>query len=69
MLSNIEAERARHNLTRQGLSEFLGITTKTYAKYINGDSSIPSKLLIKMADAFGCTVDYLLGLPERKKDA
>lgn len=69
MLVNIEAERARRNMSRQQLADFLGVSIKTYTKYINGESSIPSKLLIKMAGEFGCTVDYLLGLAEYKRNA
>lgn len=61
MLSNIEAERGRLQLTKEALSQRLGITSKTYNKYIKG-TPIPSDVLMNMADLFDCRVDYLLGL-------
>lgn len=61
MRKNIEAERGRMQLTKTILSEELGITTKTYNNYIHG-APIPSDILEKMADMFGCTTDYLLGI-------
>jgi len=66
MLLNLEAERVRRNMSRHDVAGLLGISYKTYVKYINEESSIPSKLLVKLSDAFDCTVDYLLSLSERK---
>lgn len=60
MLKNIEAERSRNLLTKAVLSDKLGITQNTYNRYLNGDS-IPSHILIKMSELFGCSIDYLLG--------
>lgn len=59
---NIEAERARFQFTKEELSSRLGITSKTYLKYIRGDTPIPSDVLLGMAKLFCCTTDYLLGL-------
>jgi len=58
---NIEAERARKQLTKEALSTALGISSKTYGKYIRGETPIPSDVLISMADLFQCSADYLLG--------
>lgn len=61
MLTNIEAERARLQLTKEEISKKLGITSKTYLAYIRG-KPIPSNVLINLSRMFGCSVDYLLGL-------
>ena len=61
MRLNIEAERARAQLTKTELAKALGITPKTYSSYVRGDSSVPSDKLVEMADMFGCSIDYLLG--------
>lgn len=58
---NIEAERARKQLTKEALSSTLGITSKTYMKYIRGETPIPSDTLLDMANLFQCSTDYLLG--------
>ena len=57
---NIDAERARKNLTNEGLAMELGVSRKTLYNWISS-GSIPQSALEKMADVFGCTVDYLLG--------
>lgn len=59
---NIEAERGRLQLTKEELSRRLHITSKTYLSYVRGDTAIPSDTLLKMADLFHCTTDYLLGV-------
>lgn len=51
MRMNIEAERARAGMTKNELSEKLGISQKTYVKYVNG-SPISSDVLEKMAVLF-----------------
>lgn len=59
---NIEAERARLQLTKEEISARLGVTSKTYTNYVRGETPIPSDVLIKMATLFRCKTDYLLGL-------
>lgn len=59
---NIEAERVRKQMTKEELSSQLGIAARTYSNYIKGNTPIPSDVLLKMADLFHCTTDYLLGL-------
>ena len=62
-MNNIEAERGRHNLSKEAISRKLGVTSKTYRGYIGG-SDIPSNILLEMSSLFNCSVDYLLGLTE-----
>ena len=57
---NIDAERARHGMSTDDLSQRLGISRKTLYNWIS-NGSIPATALVQMADIFGCTVDYLLG--------
>lgn len=68
MRNNIEAERGRLQLTKEKISEELGISSKTYLSYVRG-APIPSTILIKMSKIFDCTVDYLLGLTTEDKPA
>lgn len=67
MLNNIEAERARANMTKTELSKYLGISLPTYAAYLNETRSVPSGMLVAMAEKFNCSVDYLLGRKERNE--
>lgn len=57
---NIEAERARYGISNDSLADNLGVSRKTLFNWME-KGSIPSSALIKMADMFSCTIDYLLG--------
>ena len=62
---NLEAERGRKQLTKEGISRELGITSRTYWNYVTG-GPIPSDKLVQMARMFGCSTDYLLGLTDSR---
>ena len=63
---NIEAERARKNLSQEEFSKKLGMTRRTYyEKQLKEDFS--STVLIKMSKLFDCSIDYLLGLTRDPK--
>lgn len=57
---NIDAERARKGLTTGEMAEKMGVSRKTVYNWIN-NGRIPQSALEKMADLFGCSIDYLLG--------
>lgn len=61
MYPNIEAERARKGLTKEELATILGVDRKTLRKWVNV-GNIPMEKLNQMANFFGCTTDYLLGI-------
>ena len=60
MLSSIEAERARNRLTKEELSNKLGISVKTYYNWVYEETDVPSSALIAMSKMFGKRIDYLL---------
>lgn len=66
MFPNIEAERVRRSLTKQQLSEKLGISARTYANWMNGKTEIPASALKKMVEMWQTSADYLLGIPQAR---
>ncbi len=56
--------RKQKKLSRQNLADKLEISVHTYIKYENESVKPPYEMLIKIADFYGVTTDYLLG---RKK--
>ncbi len=70
MRKNIEAERGRLGKTKSEMSKALGVTLKTYNGYIE-DKTIPSRVLVRLAELTGRSTDYLLGLktPAEEKGA
>ncbi len=71
MRVNIEAERARLQMTKSAMCKALGVTLKTYNSYIYGNP-IPSTVLEQLNAMTGKTIDYLLGIETNqsaRKDA
>ena len=48
------------------LAKLLGMSQTGYSKYETGENDIPTQILIKLADFYNTTVDYLLGRTEEK---
>lgn len=57
---NIEAERSRNGMSQNDIAEFLGIERKTYYNWLT-KGNIPAPVVMKLADTFQCSMDYLLG--------
>ena len=68
MRANIEAERGRKRIPKYKLSRMLGISQETYNRYINGENSIPSDVLVNVRNIFGCSIDYLLGVIDERQE-
>lgn len=57
--------RNSKKLKQTDLAEFLDIDRTTYSKYETGDNATPLDILIKLADYYDVTLDYLVGRTER----
>jgi len=53
--------RNKKGWTQESISRRLKIKRSTYAKYETGENQPDQNTLIKLADLFGITTDYLLG--------
>lgn len=60
-LRNLREDR---DLSQRQIAEFLGMSQTGYSKYETGENDIPTQVLIKLADFYGTTTDYLLGRTE-----
>ena len=69
MRANIEAERGRKRIPKYKLSRMLGISQETYNRYINGENSIPSDVLVNMRNIFGCSIVCSVSLTNDRKSA
>lgn len=57
---NIEAERVRHNLSQEDLTQKIDVTRKTYYNWLCS-GEIPVSALVNLAELYDCSIDYLLG--------
>lgn len=53
--------REDHDLTQKEIAAVLGIDQRVYSTYETGKREIPVHHLIKLADYYHVTTDYLLG--------
>lgn len=66
MYQRIRALREDRDLTQKQIAQMLGMSQTGYSKYETGENDIPTNILIKLADFYGTTTDYLLGRTEEK---
>ena len=58
--------REDKDITQKTLSEYLNIKQNTYSQYENKQRQIPIELLIKLAEFYNVSVDYILNLTNIK---
>lgn len=51
---------------KQDLATYLDVTARSYARYETGERIPDLETVDRLADYFGCTVDYLLGRGESR---
>jgi len=59
--------REDRDLTQTELSKLLNCTQQTYSRYESGEITIDIYNLMKLADFYKTSTDYLLGLTEEIK--
>ena len=57
---NIKNLRKDYNMSQEELSKRLGIARSSVANYENGQNFPNMSVLLKIADVFNCSVDYLI---------
>lgn len=57
----LKSERKKHNMTQQEIADYLKMARGSYAKYETGANTPTTEALVKLADLYKCSVDYLLG--------
>ena len=53
--------RVDHGYTQQQVADYLGVKQNTYSQYEIGVLNYPLDVVIKLADLYEVSVDYLLG--------
>lgn len=58
--------REDNDLTQKDIAEVLSVDQSTYSDYENGKINIPVESLMKLADYYKTTMDYLVGRTDVK---
>lgn len=59
--------REDHDLSQQQVAEYLGMKQPQYSRYERGLRDIPSDVLIRLAQLYRTSTDYILGLVNTSK--
>ena len=63
---NLASERVRIGYTQEMLANEIGVSVTSLFSYENFKKPIPQEALVKAANLFGCSTDYLLGRTEER---
>ena len=55
------------DLSQRQISEYLLCDQSLYSKYERGERPVPLEILIKLADYYHTSLDYLVGLTNKKE--
>ena len=66
MYPRIRDLREDRDLTQKQIAQMLGMSQTGYSKYETGENDIPTIILIKLADFYQTSTDYLLGRTDKK---
>ncbi len=61
LFQRIEDLRIDHDLTQQEVADILGCKREVYRRYEKGTRTIPIDFLMKLADYYHVSIDYLVG--------
>lgn len=61
MYKRLRDLREDKDLTQTDIAKKLGMSQTGYSKYETGENDIPTQILIKLADFYDTSVDYILG--------
>ena len=66
MYRRIRDLREDHDMTQKQVANLLGMSQTGYSKYETGENDIPTAVLIKLAEFYNTSTDYLLGRTDKK---
>ena len=58
--------REDHDLSQSDIAKYLNISQRTYSYYETGGRDIPIQILIKLADYYNTSIDYLVNRTNSK---
>ncbi len=67
MYQRLRDLREDHDMNQTQLAKLLGMSQTGYSKYETGENDVPTAILIKLANIYNTSVDYLLGLTDEEE--
>ena len=67
MYHRIRSLREDNDLTQTKIAQYLKMSQTGYSKYETGENDVPTAILIKLADFYDVSVDYILNRTDNPK--
>ncbi len=64
--TRIKELRENTDLNQTQFAAILGMSQTGYSKYETGENDVPTSILIKIADYYNTSTDYILGRTDKK---
>ncbi|WWR16492.1 helix-turn-helix transcriptional regulator [Lachnospiraceae bacterium JLR.KK008] len=58
--------REDHDKTQQNIADILGTSQTMYARYERGASELPIRHLIRLAEYYNVSMEYIVGMTDNK---
>ena len=67
MYPRIRDLREDHDMKQREVAEYLNCSQQVYSNYELGQRDIPTEILIRLADLYKVSIDYILGQTDNSK--
>lgn len=67
IFKNLRALREDNDVRQREIAEYLGVSQNTYSQYENGVIALTDQILIKLADFYSVSIDYLMDRTDIKE--
>lgn len=67
LLERLRNLREDMDKTQEQMAEYLNCTQASYSYYESGERNLPTDLLIRLAEYYQCSTDYILGITDVKE--
>ena len=66
MSNRLRDLREDADLTQTQVAKHIGMSQTGYSKYESGENDIPTQVLIRLAQFYKTSVDYILGISDQR---
>lgn len=58
--------REDQDISQQQIADYLMCDQSLYSKYERGERTVPLEIMVKLADYYHTSIDYLVGITDQK---
>ncbi|MDO4379400.1 MAG: helix-turn-helix transcriptional regulator [Clostridia bacterium] len=69
MYRRLKDTREDADMNQTEVATYLGMSQSGYSKYETGENDVPTSVLIKLSELWNVSIDYLLGVSDKREIA